>query len=178
MRTKHINQNFSGKDFSRKSLDGYYRDCDFSNCDFRGSEINIVAVRCKFDGSDFTRARIGRLHSPGSTFKDCKFEKGLLHATAHRIMRHFNILHNHEVVAEILRGHVMREIPRGVFKTKCLAYIDTIETRKDLSWAELTRMADDDVILQGIKFFDEYKILQNQAYKFRPELKEMHDRII
>jgi len=170
MREKIIGQDLSGRDFSNRNIEGYYRDCDFSNCNFSYSVIDAVAVRCKFDGSNFTNTRIRRLYSPGSTFKDATFKKPVTHTIAHNLVGRWNILQNHEIIAEIIRQWVTNNVPDGVFKRKGLKYCDVIASRKDLSWAELSRMEVDDYIVMGYFAFEKFPEIYNKVLKHRPEL--------
>lgn len=176
MRKNIIGQDFSGQDFEGRTLTDYYRDCDFSNCNFKNATLNCVMVNCKLDGSDLSLASIGRLYSPGSTFTDCKFRKGFIHTIGHALLSNkilnpkFNVLSNHQVISEIIRQWVNINIESGVFQDRCFKYLDTLASRKDLSWAELSRLENDQIITMGYFAFEDYPTIYDQVIKHRPEL--------
>ena len=170
MRQNIIGQDFSGQSFEGKKLTDYYRDCNFSNCNFKSAQLDCVMVNCKFDGSDFSLASIGRLYSPDSTFDGCNFRKGFTHTIGHALLSTFNILHNHQVISEIVRQWVIINIEPGVFQDRCFKYLATLASRKDLSWAELSRLENDEIIAMGCYAFEEYPTIYNQFIKHRPEL--------
>src|SRR3990167_11289324 len=103
MRQKLIGKNLSGRDFSNREIEGYFRDCDFSNCNFTSSTIKAVATNCKFDGSNFTYTRLLEFYTPKSTFLNCIFKKPLTHDLLHKLAANFKIEFNHQIIAEIGR---------------------------------------------------------------------------
>ena len=175
MREKHINEDFSGQSFTdlkgkAKKFTGYYKNCNFSSADFKGVWFNCVAYNCTFDGADFRNADIYRLWSPGSTFVDAKFGHNFLHTAYHTLLGKFNTAHNHQIIAEILRKHAVENITDKKFQTKCFDYIKIINDRKDLSWAELSKMAPNNVIEWGFKAFRNHPLMYEKVLHFRPEL--------
>ena len=170
MRKKIIGQDFSGQSFEGQTLTDYYRECDFSNCNFRNAVFNCVAFKCKFDGADFTFAKLSRLYSPESTFVDCKFRKRFTHTIGHAVLAKFNVLHNHQVIAEIIRQWVITNIEPGRFQDRCFQYLSTLASRKDLSWAELSRLESDEIMVMGYFALEPYPTIYNQVIKYRPEL--------
>jgi len=171
MRQKVIGRNLSGRDFSNRNIEGYYRNCDFTGCDFSRSVIEAVAVNCNFTNANFTNTRIKRLYSPGSTFTNAIFKKPLLHTAAHNLVGKWNILQNHEVVAELARQWVKINIdPNSKIYTKVMEFMNTLASRKDLSWGELTRMENDDIVSMAFFCFSKYPELYKKLVQHRPEL--------
>ena len=170
-RQKHVNKSFVKQDFSGQVLYGYYNDCDFSNSDFRDSTIEIVAVDCKFDGSDFRKANIRRFYSPRSTFVGCKFEQPVTHGVYHKIKATFSVLHNHQIIAAIIRRWIYLNYPNDtLYRRRGLRYVKQMEDSLNLSWPELTRMFPDDLIEKGFRAFKDLPILYNKLLEHKPEL--------
>ena len=167
MRQKIINENFTGQTFEDKQFNDYYRNCNFTNCTFKNCTFNCVMTECNFTNANFEKSRIDRLYSPKCIFTNAKFRKepGLIHLALSK----FLIGHNHEIIAEILRKWATSNLT-GEKRTLTIQYSNKVKARIDLSWSELTRMAPDDIIKQGLEIFKDYPILLNALRKARTDL--------
>lgn len=170
MREKHSNQDHSHQNFSGQKLTGHHEGCDWSYSDLSYTEIYMTAPRNKFDYANMAYAKIKRLHDPDSTYKEVKFKKPLLHTAAHYLVGKWDILQSHSRISEIIRQWVIINIEPGKFQDRCFAYLDELARRKDLSWAELSRLESDEIITMGYFAFEEFPEIYERVIKHRPEL--------